>query len=283
MTRELRNRINQAIRYAVLILVGFFMVYPLLWMIFATFKSNSEIFSSISLLPKEWKFEAYTNLGKTIGGQINLGKAMLNTYTFVIPKVIFTVVSSVITAYAFGRFQFAGKKLMFVVMMSTLFLPQVVLNAPQYVLFNQLGWMDSYLPIVVPSLFAVDTYFVFMLIQFLRGIPGELDEAAEIDGCNAIKRLFYVIVPMLKPAIVSCALFQFMWSSNDFMGPLIYVNKVARYPASIFVKMSMDADAGVAWNSILAVSLIVILPSLVVFFLAQDTFVEGITAGGVKG
>src|SRR5688572_25900800 len=111
MTRELRNRINQAIRYAVLILVGFFMVYPLLWMIFATFKSNSEIFSSISLLPKEWKFEAYTNLGKTIGGQINLGKAMLNTYTFVIPKVIFTVVSSVITAYAFGRFQFAGKKI----------------------------------------------------------------------------------------------------------------------------------------------------------------------------
>lgn len=283
MSKKLRDNINLFLRYATLLIVGYFMIYPLLWMVFATFKSNAEMFSSISLLPKEWRFDAYTNLGKTVGGQINLLKSMVNTYTFVIPKVIFTVVSSVITAYAFGRFEFVGKKAMFVVMMSTLFLPQVVLNAPQYVIFNQLGWMNSYMPIVIPSLFAVDTYFVFMLIQFLRGIPKELDEAAEIDGCNALKRLVYVLVPMLKPAIVSCALFQFMWASNDFMGPLIYVNKVEKYPASIFVKMSMDADAGVAWNRILAISLIVIVPSLVVFFLSQDTFVEGITAGGVKG
>lgn len=283
MARETKKRLNQIVRYFILLAVGFVMVYPLLWMVFATFKANSEIFSTISLLPEKWDFSAYAQLGETIAGQISLGKAMVNTYTIVLPKVVFTVVSSTITAYAFGRFEFAGKKAMFAVMMSTLFLPQVVLNAPQYVMFNQWGWMDSYLPLIVPSLFAVDTYFVFMLIQFLRGIPKELDEAAEIDGCNAVLRLWHVIVPMLKPAIVSCALFRFMWSSNDFMGPLIYVNKVSRYPASIFVKMSMDADAGVAWNKILAVSLVVILPSLIVFFLSQDTFVEGISAGGVKG
>ena len=283
MARETKKRLNQIVRYFILLAVGFVMVYPLLWMVFATFKANSEIFSTISLLPEKWDFSAYAQLGETIAGQISLGKAMVNTYTIVLPKVVFTVVSSTITAYAFGRFEFAGKKAMFAVMMSTLFLPQVVLNAPQYVMFNQWGWMDSYLPLIVPCLFAVDTYFVFMLIQFLRGIPKELDEAAEIDGCNAVLRLWHVNVPMLKPAIVSCALFQFMWSSNDFMGPLIYVNKVSRYPASIFVKMSMDADAGVAWNKILAVSLVVILPSLIVFFLSQDTFVEGISAGGVKG
>ena len=283
MARETKKRLNQIVRYFILLAVGFVMVYPLLWMVFATFKANSEIFSTISLLPEKWDFSAYAQLGETIAGQISLGKAMVNTYTIVLPKVVFTVVSSTITAYAFGRFEFAGKKAMFAVMMSTMFLPQVVLNAPQYVMFNQWGWMDSYLPLIVPCLFAVDTYFVFMLIQFLRGIPKELDEAAEIDGCNAVLRLWHVIVPMLKPAIVSCALFQFMWSSNDFMGPLIYVNKVSRYPASIFVKMSMDADAGVAWNKILAVSLVVILPSLIVFFLSQDTFVEGISAGGVKG
>lgn len=283
MARETKKRLNQIVRYFILLAVGFVMVYPLLWMVFATFKANSEIFSTISLLPEKWDFSAYAQLGETIAGQISLGKAMVNTYTIVLPKVVFTVVSSTITAYAFGRFEFAGKKAMFAVMMSTMFLPQVVLNAPQYVMFNQWGWMDSYLPLIVPSLFAVDTYFVFMLIQFLGGIPKELDEAAEIDGCNAVLRLWHVIVPMLKPAIVSCALFQFMWSSNDFMGPLIYVNKVSRYPASIFVKMSMDADAGVAWNKILAVSLVVILPSLIVFFLSQDTFVEGISAGGVKG
>lgn len=169
--------------------------------------------------------------------------------------------------------------------MSTLFLPQVVLNVPQFVLFNKFGWIDSpiYLALIVPTLFATDTYFVFMLIQFLRNIPKELEEAATIDGCGSIKTLWYVIVPMLKPSIVSCALFQFMWSSNDFMGPLLYVNTPARYPASIFVKMSMDADTGFEWNRVLAMSLISIIPSLIVFLLAQDQFIDGIAAGGVKG
>ena len=136
---------------------------------------------------------------------------------------------------------------------------------------------------MIPSLLAGDTYFVYMLIQFLRGIPRELEEAAEIDGCGIMQRLWYVIVPMLKPSIVSCALFQFMWASNDFMGPLIYVNTVAKYPVSIFLRMSMDADVGFEWNRVLAMSLIAIIPSLVVFFAAQDSFVEGIAAGGVKG
>lgn len=169
--------------------------------------------------------------------------------------------------------------------MSTLFLPQVVLNVPQFVLFNKFGWIDSpiYLALIVPTLFATDTYFVFMLIQFLRNIPKELEEAATIDGCGSVKTLWYVIVPMLKPSIVSCALFQFMWSSNDFMGPLLYVNTPARYPASIFVKMSMDADTGFEWNRVLAMSLISIIPSLIVFLLAQDQFIDGIAAGGVKG
>ena len=156
---------------------------------------------------------------------------------------------------------------------------------PQFVLFNKFGWIDSpiYLALIVPTMFATDTYFVFMLIQFLRNIPKELEEAATIDGCGSVKTLWYVIVPMLKPSIVSCALFQFMWSSNDFMGPLLYVNTPARYPASIFVKMSMDADTGFEWNRVLAMSLISIIPSLIVFLLAQDQFIDGIAAGGVKG
>ena len=174
-------------------------------------------------------------------------------------------------------------KASFVILLSTLFLPQVVLNVPQYVLFNQLGWLDTYLPLVIPSLLAGDTYFVYMLIQFLRGIPRELEEAAEIDGCNVIQRLWYVIAPMLKPSIVSCALFQFMWSSNDFMGPLIYVNTVSKYPVSIFLRMSMDMDTGFEWNRVLAMSLLAIVPTLIVFFLAQSSFVDGIAAGGIKG
>lgn len=285
MTRDRRMMINTFFRYLVLIAVGLIMVYPLIWMVGASFKTNAEIFSGIGFLPKKPTLSGYQGALKGYGGDINIFKAMLNTYEIVISKVVFTITSATITAYGFARFQFKGKGIFFAILMSTLFLPQVVLNVPQFIMYNQFNWIDSplYLALIVPTLFATDTYFVFMLIQFLRNIPKELEEAAKIDGCNSLKILWHVIVPMLKPSIVSCALFQFMWSSNDFMGPLLYVNTPARYPASIFVKMSMDADAGFEWNRVLAMSMISIIPSLIVFFLAQKSFVDGIAAGGVKG
>ena len=278
-----KHIINLILRYTVLILVGFVMVYPLLWMVGATFKSNAEIFSSIGLFTVHPSLEGYKAAMQNYGGTINVWKAMLNTFSYVIPKVVFTMISATVTAYGFGRFEFKGRGFLFAVMMATLFLPQVVLNAPQYIMFNKWGWTNSYLPLVIPSLFAADTYFVFMLIQFLRGVPKELEEAAKIDGCNAIKTLWYVIVPMLKPSLVSCALFQFMWTSNDFMGPLIYISDMEKYTNSIYLRMSMDGDVGFQWNRILAMSLISIIPSLIVFFCAQDSFIDGIAAGGVKG
>lgn len=280
-----KRALSTFFRYFILIAVGLVMVYPLLWMIGATFKDNIEIFSGIGIIPQKPTLDGYRNAMKSYGGDINIWKSMLNTYSYVIPKVVFTIISATITAYGFGRFNFKGRGFLFAVLMSTLFLPQVVLNVPQFILFTKLGWVDSrlYLPIVVPTMFATDTYFVFMLIQFLRNVPKELEQAAEIDGCNVVQTLTKIIVPMLMPAIVSCALFQFMWSSNDFMGPLLYVKTPANYPAAIFVKLSMDADNGFAWNRVLATSLISIVPSLVVFFMAQNQFVEGISAGGVKG
>lgn len=283
MTKETKAKISTFIRYLLLILVGVIMVYPLIWMIGATFKTNSEIFTSAWFWPKNPVTDGYANAFVDYGGNINLIKSIFNTYKIVVPKVIFTVLSATITAYGFGRFEFKGKGLLFSLMISTLFLPQVVLNAPQYIMFNKWGWMNSYLPLIIPALFAGDTYFLFMLIQFLRGVPKELEEAAKIDGCNSLKTLWYVIVPMLKPALVSVALFQFMWTSNDFMGPLIYVRDMPKYTNSVYLRMSMDGDVGFQWNRILAMSLISIIPSLIVFFCAQDAFIDGIAAGGVKG
>ena len=282
---RVQHVMSTTIRYVILIGVGVFMVYPLLWMISATFKDNNEIFSTLSLIPTRPTMEGYKAAMNNYGGDINIWQAMLNTYKYVIPKVIFTVVSSTITAYGFGRFRFRGRNFLFAVLMATLFLPQVVLNIPQFLMYRKFGWVDSpyYLALIVPTLFAQDTYFVYMLIQFMRNIPRELDEAAKIDGCNIMQTLVLVLVPMLWPAMVSAGLFQFMWSSNDFMGPLLYVNSPARYPATLFVRMSMDADTGFAWNRVMAVSLISIIPSLVVFFLAQRQFMDGVTAGAVKG
>ena len=280
------HKIGRFFQYFVLILVGVIMIYPLVWMVGATFKSNAEIFSGIGFLTAHPTLQGYIDaVSQNYGGDISIWRAFINTYSFVIPKVIFTVISSVIAAYGFSRFKFKGRDLMFGIMISTLFLPQVVLNVPQYLMYNSFGWINRpfYLPLWVPTLFATETYFVYQLVQFMRSIPHDLDEAAAIDGCGPVKILYKIIAPMLSPSLVACGLFQFMWSCNDYMGPLLYVQTPSKYPMSIFVKLSMDADSGFNWNRILALSLISIIPQLVVFFCAQDAFIDGISAGAVKG
>ena len=280
------HKIGRFFQYFVLILVGVIMIYPLVWMVGATFKSNAEIFAGIGFLTANPTLQGYIDaVTQNYGGDISIWRAFINTYSFVIPKVIFTVISSVIAAYGFSRFKFKGRDMLFGIMISTLFLPQVVLNVPQYLMYNSFGWINSpfYLPLWVPTLFATETYFVYQLVQFMRSIPHDLDEAAAIDGCGPVKILYKIIAPMLSPSLVACGLFQFMWSCNDYMGPLLYVQTPSKYPMSIFVKLSMDADSGFNWNRILALSLISIIPQLVVFFCAQYAFIDGISAGAVKG
>lgn len=279
------RKIRQLLIYTVLVVLGLVMLYPLLWMISATFKSNREITENISLFVKEPVFNGYRELLNDYGGNINYVRAMFNTYTYLIPKVLLTVFSSAVTAYGFSRFSFPGKKIMFALLVSSMFLPDAVLMIPQFIMFNKFGWVDSplYAALVIPSAFAFDAYFVFMLIQFMRGIPGELDEAARIDGCSSFQILGYIIMPVLRPALVSCAVFQFIWTSNDFMGPLLYVNTPSRYPLSVFIKLSMDAESGFQYNRVLTGALFAVIPSIIVFFCAQRVFTDSITTGAVKG
>ena len=168
-------------------------------------------------------------------------------------------------------------------MIATLLLPNVVTRIPQYLLFRDIGWLDSFLPLWVPSALAGDAFFVFMLIQFLRAIPRDMEEAARVDGANTLQTLIYIVVPMLTPALISVCLFQFMWTMNDFLGPLIYLSSVENYPISLALKLSIDTTEAFAWNQILAMSCLALAPSLIVFFMAQKYFIEGISTGGVKG
>ncbi|MGL4253003.1 MAG: carbohydrate ABC transporter permease [Fusobacteriaceae bacterium] len=274
--------INAGIRYFLLILVGFVMLYPLIWLLGASFKSNSEIFTSAGFIPKQFDFSGYVK-GWETSTQYTFAKYFVNTFKIVIPKVIFTVISCTLTAYGFARFRFAGKKIMFAILISTLLLPNIVLRIPQFLMFRDFGWLNSFYPLFVPAAFATDTFFVFMLIQFMRGIPKDLEEAACIDGCNSFQTLIYILIPVLKPALISVSLFQFMWSMNDFLGPLIYLNSVEKYPVAIALKLSMDSSSTTQWNQVIAMSIIALIPSLIVFFSAQRHFVDGITAGSVKG
>jgi oligogalacturonide transport system permease protein len=277
-----RARIAILLRYLALGVVGLVMLYPMIWLIGASFKSNTEIFTEIGFIPSRLDFTAYAKGWKT-STEYTFATYFLNSFLITIPRIIVTVISCVLVAYAFARFEFWGKKFLFSVMVGTMMLPLIILRLPQYLMFKQFGWLDSYLPMIVPSAFATDTFFVFMLVQFLRGIPRDMEEAAQIDGCNALQMLWHIIVPLLKPAIISVIVFQFIWTMNDFMGPLIYLSTVEKYPVSLALKMSIGATEEVEWASVLAISVVALLPSVAVFFAAQRHFIEGAASSGIKG
>ncbi|MGH1415387.1 MAG: carbohydrate ABC transporter permease [Pelagimonas sp.] len=277
-----RAKISATFRYGVLALIGLIMVYPLIWMIGASFKTNAEMFSSPSFWPNAPTLQGYIDGWKT-STPYTFGHFFLNSLWIIIPKVIGTAISCTLVAYGFARFEFPGKKFLFATVIATLLLPNVVTRIPQYLLFRDIGWLDSFLPLWVPSALAGDAFFVFMVIQFLRAIPRDMEEAARVDGANTLQTLIYIVVPMLAPAIISVCLFQFMWTMNDFLGPLIYISSVDKYPVSLALKLSIDTTEAFAWNQILAMSVLTLIPSLTVFFLAQKYFIEGISTGGVKG
>jgi oligogalacturonide transport system permease protein len=281
--KQLRlEKFSAFVRYTVLFLMGLVMLYPMIWLVGASFKSNAEVFTEIGFWPSRFDFSAYVKGWKT-SSEYTFATYFLNSFLIIIPKVIVTVISCVLVAYAFARFDFWGKKFLFSVMVGTMMLPLIILRLPQYLMFKEFGWVDTYLPLIIPSAFATDTFFVFMLVQFLRGIPRDMEEAAQIDGCNALQLLWYILVPILKPAIISVVVFQFIWSMNDFMGPLIYLSSVENYPVSLALKMSIGATEEVEWASVIAISVVALVPSLVVFFLAQRHFIEGAASSGIKG
>ena len=273
---------NKIAAYIFLSLLGLVMVYPLLWLFASSFRTNQEIFTSLGLIPGELVTDAYAK-GWQGSGQYSYGTFFINTFLMVIPTVLGTIVSSALVGYGFARFRFPFKKLLFILMISQLMLPNAVIIIPRYILFRSLGWLNTYLPFIVPAMFATYSFFIFMMVQFIRGIPKELDESAYIDGCNSFTIFTRIMLPLLKPALFSAGIFQFIWRWNDFLNPLIYINSVKKYPLSLALRMSMDITDAISWNQLMAMSLLTMIPPILIFFFAQRYFVEGITTTGLKG
>ena len=273
------------LRHLLLILLGFLLVYPILFMFFASFKESNEIFSSRSLFPKQFLFENYINgwqSGAT--GRLTFTNFFINTFTLVIPVVFFTLVSCSLVAYGFARFQFPFKKILFPVMIATLMLPNTIIIIPRFTLFNSMGWLNSYMPFIVPAVLACYPFFIFMIIQFLRGVPQSLDESAKIDGCNSMRILLSIIVPLMKPALFSAGLFQLMWTWNDFFNQLIFLNSPSKYTLALGLRLTIDASTeAVKWNEVMAMSVCSITPLVLLFFACQRYFVDGVATSGIKG
>ncbi|HPZ15972.1 MAG TPA: carbohydrate ABC transporter permease [Sphaerochaeta sp.] len=280
MTRP-KIKYSRILAYVLLIALAYVMIYPLLWMVGAAFKTNDEIFGTISLLPKNPVFGAF-KAGWVGTGQYGFSDYLKNTFYMVVPTVFFTVLSSVLVGYGFARFDFPLKRALFAIMLSTMMLPATVIIIPRYIFFKNLGWLDTYLPFIVPAALGCFPFFNFMMVQFFRGLPLEIDESGKLDGCNSFVILKDLLLPLCTSAIFSVIVFQFVWTWNDFMNVLIYISSVAKYPIALGLRMTMDISTEFDWNQIMAMSLIAILPPVIVFFAAQKYFVEGIATTGMK-
>lgn len=279
----MKRQLKKSAYFLMLLALGWVLVYPLLWLLFSSFKSdNADIFGSLNLLPKVWTLDGYLG-GWTGSGQLSFGVFFVNTVAMVLPTVFFTMVSSTLVAYGFARFDFPLRKPLFAIMIATLMLPGAVLLIPRYILFTNFGWINSYLPFIVPAAFATSSFFIFLMVQFLRGIPVELDESAKIDGANSWTILWKILGPLSKPALFSVGIFQFMWTWNDFFNAMIYINSTEKFTLPLALRMALDTSSGVAWNQVLAMSVVTILPCVIIFFVAQKYFVEGVATTGLKG
>ncbi|WP_248924397.1 carbohydrate ABC transporter permease [Paenibacillus hamazuiensis] len=270
------------ITIVLLSLFGVLFIYPLLWLISASLKPNAEIFTTIGLIPSKIVWESYVK-GWVGIGRNNFSVFFANTFKLVIPVVVLTALSGIVVAYGFARFRFPFKRVLFILMISTLMLPDAVIMIPRYILFKNFGWLNTYWPFYVPALLAVNAFFVYLLIQFFRGIPRDLDEAAEMDGCGSFGTLVRVLLPLSMPAVISVCIFQFIWTWNEFFNALIYINSVSKFPVALGLRMVLDNEGAVNWNQVMAMSVVTILPCVAVFFMAQKYFVEGISTTGLKG
>lgn len=264
-------------------LLGVVMIYPLVWMIMSSFKPTNTVFSTAgTLLPATWTLDNYIN-GLRGFGNVPFIRFFMNSFFIAITATIGTVVSSALVAYAFSRLKYRGRGLLFAAMLVTMMLPAQVLMVPQYLWYNKLGWVNSYLPMIVPYFFATQGFFVYLNVNFIDGIPRDLDEAARIDGCSPYGILIRVIVPLLTPALITSGIFSFIWRWDDFLSALLYVRTTTMYPASLALKLFCDPGSSSDYGAMFAMSTLSIIPVLIIFFCLQKYLVDGIATSGLKG
>lgn len=281
MTLGTRRLTGSIIYHGFVALLGFAMLYPILWLLASSLKDNSEVFvHAYSLLPKRFAFENFIDGWRGFGGT-SFAIFFKNSFIITILATVGEVASSIFVAYGFSRIKFKLKRLWFVIMMMTLMLPSQVLIIPQYIMFNKLGWINSFKPLIVPAFFG-NAFFIFLAMQFIQGIPKELDESAKLDGCGKFSIFFKIILPLLIPVIVTICIFSFYWRWEDFFGPLLYLNRTELYPATLALKLFSDPTTKTSWGAMFAMSVVSELPVFIIFLFFQKYIVKGISTTGLK-
>lgn len=279
------KRMTSVLLYTTLIILAITWIFPLYWMATSSLKDDPQIYTvPPALIPNP----AYWNNFADAWTRLDFNRAAFNSvFLYAVPVTIFTVVSSMLIAYGFAKIQWRGREPLFWVCIATMMLPWQVTMVPLFIIFKELGWINTYWPFVVPSLFG-NAYFIFLLRQFFRTIPEELSDAARIDGAGEFGILWRIIVPLSKPAMAVVMLFTFLGAWNNYLGPLIYINSESMQPLALAIYRMRTLALGMgttamAYPHLMAVSTLVALPIILIFVFAQRTFIEGISTTGLKG
>ena len=279
-----KKKIAGSVIYHVLVALGaFIMVYPLLWMIFSSFKpTNTILATSRHLIPTTWTIENYKTGWKGFMGY-TFATFFKNSFLISFLSTFGTLISSAFVAYALQRLQFKLKRPLFILVLATMMLPPQIMMIPQYMWFRHLGWVGTFYPMIVPYFFAIQGFFVYLIMNFIGGVPKELDEAAKIDGCSYYGIFFRVILPLITPALITSAIFSFIWRWDDYLSALLYVTRPEMRPISLALKLFNDPNSGSDIGATLAMSTLSILPATILFLIFQKSLVEGIASSGIKG
>lgn len=278
-----KRRINSVIFHVGACALGFLMIYPLLWLLASSLKSNETMFTdTYSLIPRVW--DAATNYASGLEGVagVSFVQFLWNTVVVTVVGMIGCVFTSLLAAYAFSRLKFFMSNFWFGCVMMTMMIPAQVMVVPQYIILKKLNLIDTRTALVLPWFFG-GAFFIFLMVQFFRGIPGELDEAAEIDGCGKIAILFRILVPIVKPAIVTASIFAFYWIWQDFFQPLIFMSDTTKFTIPLALNMYLDPNSYNNYGGLFAMSVLSLIPVVVFFIIFQRYLVDGIAMDGIKG
>jgi multiple sugar transport system permease protein len=280
--RVKRKTVQTVIWFVGLLLLTVIVLYPLLWLFLATFKPNGEFGSNPGLFPNAPTFENYGKVMEGIAG-VPMWRFFLNSFILAASAVVGTVLSASLAAYAFARVQFKGLGIFFAAMIGTLLLPFHVVIIPQYIIFNKLGWIDTFIPLILPKFLATEAFFVFLIVQFIRQLPRDMDEAARIDGAGHARIFWSIILPLIRPALITCAIFAFIWTWNDFLSPLLYLTSPENYPLPIALRLYNDQTSSSDYGATVTASFVALVPIILFFVVFQRFLVDGVATQGMKG
>lgn len=283
MGMKKKKKINSVLFHIGACALGFLMIYPLLWLVASSFKSNETMFvDTYSLIPKEWDIiQNYSSGFEGIGG-VGFGTFLMNSVVVTLVGTVGCVMTSLFAAYAFSRIKFKLSGFWFGCVMMTMMIPAQVMVVPQYIILKQLNLIDTRVALVIPWFFG-GGFFIFLMVQFFRGIPYELDEAAQIDGCGRIEILFKILIPVVKPAIVTSSIFAFYWIWQDFFQPLIFMSSTEKYTIPLALNMYLDPNSYNNYGGLFAMSVVSLIPIILFFIFFQKYLVDGIAMDGIKG